>query len=164
MERLSLLAPEIEEQRSDLSSHDRILLAARSLFSSDGYENTTTSAIARRAGTSESQLIKHFGSKEGLLEAILDRLQKLGGEEFRHEYQHELNTYRDVIKGAAPTRFLIRVIEERLAVHQRSIETARASEMIRIAEEDRAHPGKREELKDLFRRSVENARQAAGRR
>jgi AcrR family transcriptional regulator len=55
------------------SSHDRILHAARELFASDGYENTTTAAIARRAGTSESQLIKHFGSKEGLLEAIFEQ-------------------------------------------------------------------------------------------
>lgn len=29
-------------------------------------------AVARLAGTSESQMMKHFGSKEGLLEAILD--------------------------------------------------------------------------------------------
>jgi len=60
----------VEEPRQELSSHDRILEAARGLFSVDGYESTTTSAIARKAGTSESQLIKHFGSKEGLLEAI----------------------------------------------------------------------------------------------
>ena len=59
-----------EDSRQEMSSHDRLLEAARSLFSSDGYESATTAAIARRAGTSESQLIKHFGSKEGLLEAI----------------------------------------------------------------------------------------------
>jgi AcrR family transcriptional regulator len=58
---------------TELSSHDRILQAGRELFAGDGYENTTTSAIARKAGTSESQLIKHFGSKEGLLEAIFDQ-------------------------------------------------------------------------------------------
>ena len=62
-----------ENQAAEPSSHDRILQAGRDLFSEDGYENTTTSAIARRAGTSESQLIKHFGSKEGLLEGIFDR-------------------------------------------------------------------------------------------
>lgn len=56
----------------ELSSHDRILQTARRLFAQDGYESTTTSAIARQAGTSESQLIKHFGSKEGLLEAIFE--------------------------------------------------------------------------------------------
>jgi AcrR family transcriptional regulator len=62
-----------EEAATELSSHDRILFSARSLFSSQGYENATTSAIARMAGTSESQLIKHFGSKEGLLAAIFDQ-------------------------------------------------------------------------------------------
>ena len=60
-------------ETAELSSHDRILQAGRALFSEDGYENTTTSAIARRAGTSESQLIKHFNSKEGLLEGIFDQ-------------------------------------------------------------------------------------------
>jgi AcrR family transcriptional regulator len=56
-----------------ISSHERILLAAKQLFATRGYESTSTVAIARQAGTSESQLIKHFGSKEGLLEAIFDR-------------------------------------------------------------------------------------------
>ena len=40
------------------------------MFANRGYEHTSTSAIARQAGTSESQLMKHFGSKAGLLEAI----------------------------------------------------------------------------------------------
>src|SRR5437764_12836394 len=52
------------------SSRDRILHVAKSLFAKRGYEHTSTSAIARQAGTSESQLMKHFGSKAGLLEAI----------------------------------------------------------------------------------------------
>ena len=55
------------------SSHDRILMAAKRLFAFNGYENTSTVAIAREAGTSESQLMKHFGSKRGLLSVILDR-------------------------------------------------------------------------------------------
>lgn len=55
------------------SSRDRILQAAKSLFASKGYDYTSTLAIARLAGTSESQLIKHFGSKEGLLEAIFEQ-------------------------------------------------------------------------------------------
>src|SRR5271165_4943664 len=56
-----------------LSSHDRILLSAKSLFAKSSYENTSTIAIARQAGTSESQLMKHFGSKQGLLFAILEQ-------------------------------------------------------------------------------------------
>jgi AcrR family transcriptional regulator len=54
------------------TSHDRILQAAKQLFASRGYEKTSTVGIARLAGTSESQLMKHFGSKEGLLEAVFD--------------------------------------------------------------------------------------------
>ena len=53
-----------------LSTHERILRVAKTLFANRGYEHTSTSAIARQAGTSESQLMKHFGSKSGLLEAI----------------------------------------------------------------------------------------------
>ena len=59
-------------QTRGVSSRDRILAAAKQLFAARGYENTSTVAIARLAGTSESQLMKHFGSKEGLLECIFD--------------------------------------------------------------------------------------------
>jgi AcrR family transcriptional regulator len=52
---------------------DRLLEAAKILFSIHGFENTSTAAVARQANTSESQLIKHFGSKEGLLEAIFEQ-------------------------------------------------------------------------------------------
>jgi TetR/AcrR family fatty acid metabolism transcriptional regulator len=55
------------------SSHDRILDAAKRLFATRGYDRTSTVAIARLAKTSESQLMKHFGSKEGLLEAIFEQ-------------------------------------------------------------------------------------------
>lgn len=54
------------------SSRDRILKAAKVLFATRGYENTSTGAIARAARSSESQLMKHFTSKEGLLEAAFD--------------------------------------------------------------------------------------------
>src|SRR5947209_4159533 len=51
-------------------SRHRLFAAARKLFADAGYENTSTSSIAREAGTSESQLIKHFGGKAGLLDSI----------------------------------------------------------------------------------------------
>src|SRR5215471_13523921 len=54
-------------------SRERILQAGKHLFARNGYENASTVAIAREAGTSESQLMKHFGSKQGLLTAIIDR-------------------------------------------------------------------------------------------
>jgi len=54
----------------DTPSRTRLLLAGRKLFAENGYESTSTASIARLAGTSESQLIKHFGGKAGLLDAI----------------------------------------------------------------------------------------------
>src|ERR1035437_5099869 len=61
------------ESMPPLSSRDRILMASKRLFARNGYENTSTVAISREAGTSESQMMKHFGSKQGLLAAIFDR-------------------------------------------------------------------------------------------
>jgi AcrR family transcriptional regulator len=54
----------------DTPSRERLLLSGRKLFSENGYESTSTASIARMAGTSESQLIKHFGGKAGLLDQI----------------------------------------------------------------------------------------------
>lgn len=51
-------------------ARQRILLVAKRLFAAGGYENTSTNSISRAAKTSESQIIKHFGGKESLLEAI----------------------------------------------------------------------------------------------
>lgn len=55
-----------------ISARDRILVAGKQCFAAQGYENASTAAIARTAQTSESQIMKHFGSKEGLLEAIFE--------------------------------------------------------------------------------------------
>jgi len=54
------------------SSRDRLREAAKTLFAESGYEDTTTAAICRLAGTSQSQLIKHFIDKQGILEAIFE--------------------------------------------------------------------------------------------
>ena len=55
-----------------MSVKDRILGVAKKLFATNGYENTSTMSVARSAQTSESQILKYFGSKEGLLEAIFE--------------------------------------------------------------------------------------------
>ena len=54
------------------TSRGRLLTAGKMLFSRFGYEQTSTAAIAREAGTSESQLVRYFGGKSGLLDAIFN--------------------------------------------------------------------------------------------
>lgn len=56
--------------QNEIPSRTRLLLAGKKLFSESGYEATSTASIARLAGTSESQLIKHFSGKAGLLDTI----------------------------------------------------------------------------------------------
>ncbi|HYO78996.1 MAG TPA: TetR/AcrR family transcriptional regulator [Thermoanaerobaculia bacterium] len=57
---------------STQTSRSRLLMAGKMLFARNGYEQTSTAAIAREAGSSESQLIRYFGGKAGLLEAIFN--------------------------------------------------------------------------------------------
>jgi AcrR family transcriptional regulator len=64
------------------SPAERILRAAKALFAVSGFENTSTISIARLAQTSESQIIKHFGHKEGLLEAVFEDGWRHIGEAF----------------------------------------------------------------------------------
>ena len=54
------------------TSRGRLLTAGKMLFSRLGYEQTSTATIAREAGTSESQLVRYFGGKSGLLDAIFN--------------------------------------------------------------------------------------------
>src|SRR5258706_12305493 len=60
------------DSESTHTSRSRLLEAGKILFAQSGYEQTSTAAIAREAGTSESQLIRYYGGKAGLLTAIFD--------------------------------------------------------------------------------------------
>jgi AcrR family transcriptional regulator len=116
---------------AELSSRDRILQAGRELFAEDGYENTTTSAIARRAGTSESQLIKHFSSKEGLLEGIFDqawRRMAVGVERIRDDEAPALERLRALtelmmaaMEGDRQLRTLMLLEGRRIRKHGRMV-------------------------------------------
>lgn len=50
---------------------ETILQVALQLFSSQGFDNTSTSLIAKRAEVSEGLIFRHFVNKEGLLNEIL---------------------------------------------------------------------------------------------
>lgn len=57
---------------STQTSRVRLIEAGKALFARLGFEQTSTAAIAREAGTSESQLVRYYHSKVGLLEAIFN--------------------------------------------------------------------------------------------
>jgi AcrR family transcriptional regulator len=67
--------PDRRKQKGRVS-RERILEAAIQLFSERGYAGTGVHEIARRAGIEKAALYWHFGSKEGLLAALLERVAK----------------------------------------------------------------------------------------
>jgi AcrR family transcriptional regulator len=55
------------------SSRERILEAAAELFSQKGYAGTGVDELAARADIAKTAIYYHFGNKEGLVTAVLDR-------------------------------------------------------------------------------------------
>ena len=64
-----------QAQRRAESEH-RILLAAAELFSEQGYVNTTMEQIGSRAGFSAALVARKFGSKPGVIEALLKEIRR----------------------------------------------------------------------------------------
>lgn len=60
------------------TTRDRLLEAARQLFTAQGYHATTTPMLARRAGVAEGTIYRHFPSKHALLNAAFRDVQAWG--------------------------------------------------------------------------------------
>lgn len=63
-----------ETRDAKSETQERILGAAIALFAASGYERTSISAIAGRAGVSRSAVFWHFSSKEGLFREAFRRM------------------------------------------------------------------------------------------
>lgn len=61
------------EDRTAAPSREQFLDAAERLMSERGYAGTSVSAICKRVGVAATSLYWHFGSKEGLLAAVMER-------------------------------------------------------------------------------------------
>jgi AcrR family transcriptional regulator len=55
------------EQKTELSTRDKILKAAQKLFARNGYDGTTTKELAEKAGIAEGTLFRHFTNKKAIL-------------------------------------------------------------------------------------------------
>ncbi|MGK0456639.1 MAG: AcrR family transcriptional regulator [Zhongshania aliphaticivorans] len=55
--------------------HDAILSVAERLFEANGFRATGVDQLATESGVTKRTLYKHFGSKEGLIEAVLRKHQ-----------------------------------------------------------------------------------------
>lgn len=97
-----------------MESRERILESAKRLFAKRGFERTATLAIAHEAGTSESQLVRYFQTKAGLLQAIFDE-----------SWQMLNQSIQPVVVGASNAReALVGVLETVIAAFGRDPELA----------------------------------------
>lgn len=82
------------------TSRTRLISAGKLLFGRSGYEQTSTSAIAREAGSSESQLMRYFGGKSGLLDAIFNEAWETLNDDIRAhiaEAEHGRDAMRRIL-------------------------------------------------------------------
>ena len=68
---------------------DKILESALELFAEKGYDSTSTSAVAKRAGVSEGLIFRHFENKDGLLKAILELGKEMAYAEYAGLFRKE---------------------------------------------------------------------------
>jgi AcrR family transcriptional regulator len=80
------------------AARERLLLAASDLFCRYGINATGVDAIVAAAGTAKTTLYKAFGSKDGLIEAVLER----EGSTWREWFSEEV----DALPGTASDRLV----------------------------------------------------------
>ncbi|MBN2664398.1 MAG: TetR/AcrR family transcriptional regulator [Bacteroidales bacterium] len=78
----------------------KILQVALELFAKNGYSSTSTGKIAKQAGVSEGLIFRHFGNKEGLLEAVL----QLGEEKIK-------SLFAEIVFETEPKEVIKKVLE-----------------------------------------------------
>lgn len=66
-------SPQPKFRRRAEARPDEVLDAAQALFSSNGYDATSVSAIAKQAGISKGAVYLYFPSKQAILEALVER-------------------------------------------------------------------------------------------
>ncbi|MEI3613647.1 TetR/AcrR family transcriptional regulator [Pseudogracilibacillus sp. SO30301A] len=97
-----------------MDTKDKIMDALIQLVTEKGYRGATTRAIAERANVNEITLFRHFGSKDGIMEAAINKYSFVGEligivkENFvwdlekdlkfiAKKYQEQLNEHKDIL-------------------------------------------------------------------
>lgn len=87
-----------EGKAEEHETRKKILTAARQLMAQKGFKGATTRLIAEEAGVNEVTIFRHFGNKDGLIQALLEEVSNV------HEELEVLNpddypTIKDFLIG-----------------------------------------------------------------
>jgi AcrR family transcriptional regulator len=102
---------------------DKILRAALDYFGQQGFNAASMRELAREVGMSQPGLLHHFGTKTGLLIAVIDERDAINAEEVAKRVQ----------KTGSPIEGLIRVVEH-------NSENANLTRMFAIVSAEATHP------------------------
>jgi TetR/AcrR family transcriptional regulator of autoinduction and epiphytic fitness len=134
---------EIQRESKVSVKRETILGAAIAAFRDDGYANTSMDCIAERAGASKRTVYNHFGSKEALFEAVVERLFEAAAGLKKVEWdpdrplEHQLSDFarsKTLIAEDQASRCLARVV---LGVYVRQPELMQGV-LARAAEDEKA--------------------------
>ncbi len=139
--------PRLPATPPDADEHvrTRLLKAAVRVFDRKGYAGASVREIAEQAGVTKPTLYYHFGSKEGLLVAILTQAQ--------HEFTHhiELALQR---RGTAIDR-IIALCQDLYGLFAQNVPVARVAHAVFLGPPDMAPPFDLTVFESAFRRAVE---------
>ena len=138
-----------------------VVEAARRLFLESGYPATTMAQIADESGVPPATIYRLFGSKRGILKALLD--VAFGGDDEAIEFQHRPEV-RDAFTAEDPGRMLdafahvLRGVMRRAGTLQHVLATSavvdeEAAEMLEVTRQQR-HTGQSRIVRELARRKV----------
>lgn len=96
------------------STQKKIVDAAIKVFTEKGFEGATTSEIAQQAGVAEGTIFRHFGTKKGVLQGILNSAVS------SFQRQHLMATLAGMIERG-DTNSLIYIIKEQLDAIQQQL-------------------------------------------
>jgi len=108
----------------------RLLDAAIQIFDRKGYAASSVREIAEAAGGTKPVVYYHFGSKEGLLVAILDQAVR--------DFTQTIDTA--VARTGTARDRLVRLCEDIYALFERNVSVARVAHMVFLGPRDVAPP------------------------
>lgn len=77
----------------------RLIEVATEIFTRDGYANAATEEIVQLAGVTRGALYHHFGSKEGLFQAVLAHIQQQVASRIEAVVAGQENTWDEIVAG-----------------------------------------------------------------
>jgi AcrR family transcriptional regulator len=85
-------------QQRDITTA-RLIEVACEIFARDGYANAATEDIVQQAGVTRGALYHHFGSKEGLFQAVLATIQQRVGQRVEAASAQHQDIWAQLIAG-----------------------------------------------------------------